>query len=463
MPFSDLPNEVIHLILGPAVRARGLKRAVRLRLVNRVWNVAVEDAIFASGVLDEDNQINRVLRDVDFAFWHRYLVYRALHNRKPSSTRLALIRQVAERIAEIRGHDLHDSQEILRECVDELCRAVLVFREVYGHLETYVASKAEPNVQLDEGSSEFQRALMTAAAYMNDLDLGRQLLPLRPDPALRSDCPPANNAKTQYTLGFFFDPYTMAAYRGNLDFISLLLENEPETTIYGNAHRLTITYNAIWGSRIGVLDQALGPSFGAGTSDFMELRQSLVSGLSHIPSIDVFKRCFDLVQDSLQYPCRPYNGIYRQKWLSERFHRAAECGAVPVMEYLAELGTPVDGHLSDEEDEFSSPISLAAFNGHENAVKWLLGRGANLARSLHAAVTHGSRRIVQVLLDHGAMNDTCAVQKALLETVKTENEGLFRFLVEQGAVLDKATIIKAIGIAEKEQLESMVEFLRESF
>ncbi|KAI6092657.1 ankyrin [Hypoxylon rubiginosum] len=453
MPFSDLPNEVVHLILVPAVWVRGLKRAVRLRLVSRTWNAAVEDAIFDSGILDENGLVNRIRREVDFAFWHRYLIYRALHNAKPSSMGLVLIRQTAERIVEMRGRNLADSQEAVRECVGELCHAVLVFGGC-GQISTYLAPEAGAIGRLDEDFHLFRRALVSAAAYMNDLDLGRLALSSHPDGR------PPNDRAMMYTLGIFFDPYQLAAYRGNKDFISLLLDNETETTIQRSSHRATIAYSAIMGSQMGVLDYALGSSFSTDSSDYMVLRESLVSGLSTIPSIDIFERCFDLVKDRLQHPCRPYNGIHRQKWLLSRLHTAAECGAVPVMEYLVKQGASVNGRFSDKESPFSRPISLAALKGHEDAVKWLLSQGANLDRSLQAAVAGGSRRIMQILMDHGAMNDKSAVKLALLEAVETEREDLFRFLMEHGAVFDDATRKEAVEIAEEEQLESMASFIK---
>ncbi|KAI1769091.1 ankyrin [Hypoxylon sp. FL1150] len=431
MPFSDLPNEVVHLILVPAVRVRRFKRAVRLRLVSRTWNAAIEDAIFYSGILDENNLIKRVRRDVDFAFWHRYLVYRALHNAKPVSKGLALLRQIAERIVGMRCRSFGCSQEAIRECVGELCHAVLVLAD-YDQIATYLARETEAVARLDENSHQIQRALVSAAAYLNDLDLGRLALSMRPDG------PPPNDRTMMCDLGIFFDAYHLAAYRGNKEFISLLLETESETTIQWSSHRATIAHGAIWGSQMDVLDYALGPSFSTDSSDYMVLRQSLVSGLSKIPSIDIFERCFDLVKDRLQYPCRPYNGIHRQRWLLSRFHKAAEYGAVPIMEYLARQGAYVNGRFSDEEDAFSRPISLAALNGREDAVRWLLSQGANLGGSLRAAVAGGSRRIMQILIDRGAMKDESAVQKALFEAIEAENEDLFRVLVGHGAVPSEA-------------------------
>ncbi|KAI0182660.1 hypothetical protein EV127DRAFT_487910 [Xylaria flabelliformis] len=123
------------------------------------------------------------------------------------------------------------------------------------------------------------------------------------------------------------------------------------------------------------------------------------------------------------------------------------------MEYIAQLGAFINGRFSDDEDEFSSLISLAALNGHEKAMKWLLSKGAALDRSLRVAVMHGSFSIMQLLMEHRAIQDHNAVQRSPVEAIKTENEALFRLLVVYGMRPDQSTVEKATQIAETKQID----------
>ncbi|KAI1737942.1 ankyrin [Xylaria scruposa] len=473
MPWSNIPNEVIHCILVLAVRTRGFKRATRLRLVSRTWNIAVEHAIFDSGMLDEDGLITQAFsRDVDLVFWQRYLAYRALHNIKRMSLRLALIRRVAEYIVDMRGWGADESQrkKNLAECVSDICHATIVFRGVDGHPDSYLVPEEDPITTVDRDGASFQRALMAAIAYTNDLELARQLLsPRSTDTTPKIAGCSFNLANTLLHINrgergrlpaLPFDPYCAAAYKGNVAFISHLLENESMIN-KSRDHRAAIIYNAAWGNQMEPLEFALGSSFHSDSPDFATLQDSLVTSLGRTTSIDIFRRCYELVKDHLQHPCRASDAAYRQKWLSARFDGAAQRGAVALMEYIAQLGASVNGRFSDNEDEFSSPISLAALNGHEEAVKWLLSKGAALDHSLHAAVMHGSCSIVQLLLEHGAIHDHNTVQRSLVETIKTENEALFRLLVVHGARLDQSTMEKTTQIAEKERLDSMGKLLEE--
>jgi ankyrin repeat protein len=168
------------------------------------------------------------------------------------------------------------------------------------------------------------------------------------------------------------------------------------------------------------------------------------------------------VKGHLQHPCRPPDPANTQKWLAARFDDAATHAAVDVMAYLVQLGASVHGHFSDDEDRFSSPISLAALKGHESTVKWLLSMGAALDHSLHAAVAHGSLSIVHLLLEHGALHDHGTVQRALVEAVETENEACFRLLMAHGARLEDVTLDRAMEIAQREQLVSMAALLQEN-
>ncbi|KAI3336334.1 ankyrin [Xylariaceae sp. AK1471] len=450
MPFSSFPNEVIHCILVLAVRARSTKRAVRLRLVSRAWNATVEYAIFDSGILDEDKPITRAagLR-VDLAFLQRYLTYRALHNTKPLSHSLAMIRQVAECIIEMRGVDADESQtkKALTECASEICHATIMFRGACGDLVDCLVPAAEPIARFNRDARYFQLSLLATAAYTNDLVLTRQLLS------------ETNWDVRYYAYPVLFDPYDAAAYKGNEEILSCLLANE-KTINRGRDPRLTIIWTAPRGNQMGAIELALS-SVDFSSPKSANFQKFLDYALSSTTSVDVFRRCFELVNGHLQHPSRPSDIVHLQERLLRWFCKAARRGAVALMEHLAQLGASVNGCLSDEENKFLRPISLAAIKGHEHAVKWLLDRGAALDCSLHAAVVHGSISIVQLLLEHGAIHDHGTVQRALLEAVKTENETLFRLLMTHGARLDKAIIEKATEIVEIEQLESIKKLLQE--
>ncbi|KAI1361356.1 ankyrin [Xylaria arbuscula] len=406
MPFSNIPTELVHNILVVAVRLRSLKRAVRLRLVSRAWNTAVEYALFDSGLLDKDRFIaSAFCRDAALGFWQRYLAYRVLHNTKWPSRRLMMICQLAECIIDMRSQ--------------KICHVAMVFGGLWKGTEGGLMPEGKPIARFDRDCGGFWRALLAATACTNDVDLVVRLQSAR------------SNIDTSKATGFStdtvdipreiyrskrvdtpelpFDEYSAAAYNGNVEVISVLMANEAQM-----------------GKR---------SSFNASSPDFPGLREYLVSALQLTTNIDIFKRCFELVKDHLQHhPCRRYDPVHLQE--------LPKNGAVVLLEFLAEL-------------------CLAAANGHEDVVRWLLNRDAAIDRSLHAAVAHGSYGITRLLLEHGAINDHEAVQMALIESIKKEHETLFWLLVSYGARLDEETHIKAMGIAKKEQLDSMEKLLEE--
>ncbi|KAI1172736.1 ankyrin [Nemania sp. FL0916] len=436
------PNEILHPILVLAVSVRGYKRAVRLRLVSRAWNAAVEYAAFESDVLDVH------LEYLLFAhwptdFWPRFLTYRALHRTKRVSPRMRMVRELAECIVEMRGQDGRESRASdVVECVKDIYRGIT---SVYDAEDQLYGDGLKPRAKIDRDSGTFRRALVAAATCINDVDIVRRVLLL-----------PLSEHDDDL---FEYPSLPMAACNGNVGVVSCLLADESHAI--HDTPRGKVLYHAARGNQMDVLEYILGPDFDTNSPDFVYLRGKLVDSLYVTGSVDIFKRCFELVKDHMQHPMRPRDIRIEHCNFSVMFLRAAEKGVVPLMKYISTLGVPIDGREPDGERDFNRPISVAAFNGHEDAVKWLLNREAALDASLHAVVAVGSHSITRLLIAHGALYNHKVVQRALVETVKRENETLFWLLVEHGARLDEEATKKAMDIVEAEQLESMKKLLQE--
>ncbi|KAI0200203.1 ankyrin [Astrocystis sublimbata] len=465
MPFSSIPDELSHYILAAAVRQRDLKRAVRLRLVSRAWNVAVEYAVFDSGILDRTGTLRSACsRGGVLDFWHRYLTYRALSKPKQRSRRLMMIRQVAECIVDLRGERIDDAQagHHMVQCVDKICHAAILFHAQGDLPENCLVAEKNPMGRFDWNCDCFKQALLVAAACTNDLDLVLQLKSKSPHSHITTDTVDAPREPDSGVLlhapKFPFDEFWVAAYMGNTQVISALLEYEARLPIEDMLHRESrgaVISGAAWGNQMETLDLVLSPGFDDSSPDFQRFRRHIVTGLMLTTSVDIFKRLFKIVGLDLQHRHRPYSPDYRRRWLVRRFQGAARNGEVSLMEYLAEFGLSVNVEYPGED----CLISLAASKGRKDAVRWLLDRGASMDDSLQAAVSHGSFGITRLLLEHGAIHDDGVVQEAIIESVRTENEALFGLLISYGARLSMERFAKAMQIAETEQLESMQRLL----
>lgn len=170
--LAALPPEVIGYILLAAVKARELKRALRLRYVSKSWSVAVLEAIFASGMLDDEP---RLKTSVSFCR-SRYLAYRILGRRH--SWPLRIVRMVAERIVRHQSPDGRTcGDEELRACVRELCDVPHLGLNYNCSREREDWFTECPVERIKEDDMQYQQALLAAAAWMNDISLVKETLP----------------------------------------------------------------------------------------------------------------------------------------------------------------------------------------------------------------------------------------------------------------------------------------------
>lgn len=359
----------------------------------------------------------------------------------------------------MRGQSVDESQAriMVAECAEKICLGTAIF-DGQLHRGWYPGHRYRAN----RFDGDFQLALLAATACTGDLDVARRiLLPRRENITTTATAPSTETVDSpeafdrDVRLGI--DPYAAAAYRGDTEFISYLLANEAEISNQRESSRATIIDYAAGGNHLSLVNLALGPSFDTRSPDFEGLRDSLESALWRTTSVDIFKRCFELVKDHLRYP-----HVRDPSWWFPAHRRgtAARQGATALMKHLYTLHGArnyVDGYDRD----FDSPISKAAFAGHGDIVKWLLERRAEKDHALKAAVIHGSYSITQLLLEHGDIRDDKVVQEALIEAVREENETLFRLLLAYGANPDAYTLSEVMRMIEAQKLESMGKLLQE--
>lgn len=121
-----------------------------------------------------------------------------------------MIRQVAEQTVEMRNPHADESskrQDLLR-VVKEICDGIMVFHNC-GETPIFdLKIGFNKPVQFDKACLGFRQAVLSVAAYTNDLELAHKLL--------------ASTSRNRRKFMFFFEPYAAAAYKGNMEFISCL-------------------------------------------------------------------------------------------------------------------------------------------------------------------------------------------------------------------------------------------------
>jgi hypothetical protein len=177
--FPTLPVEIARMIVLEAVQTRGLKRAARLRFVNRRWNTEVVEAIFKWGILDSGNGI------CSSPFWPQYLAYKIFSNEAPRFRRLCVIREVAKRVLMSRGEPA--SVDAMKQCISQFAINGGGWRWD-DSWSAFVGERVEDDIVIHDNDSDFKRALLVGAIIANDIALVKhQLSYMRDSVHLLSD------------------------------------------------------------------------------------------------------------------------------------------------------------------------------------------------------------------------------------------------------------------------------------
>jgi hypothetical protein len=225
MELMELPLELLHIILVYAALGRGVKRALRLRLVCKTFVDMVHPALFETHLMDSSRfPVGTALWQLwnqhgADKLWHEYLVYRVVEEKD------ATVCQETENALN------------LRATVEALCWLVLKHGTRYeNNFYDWGPIRMEQSKQKHKANLDLN--LLSAAAHFDILPLAKRLL-------AEGHSPTSHNY-------LFAPPTQIAAQAGNIAILKLFQEQVPEP----NFERWSVTGAAMRGD-IDMLKLAL--------------------------------------------------------------------------------------------------------------------------------------------------------------------------------------------------------------
>ncbi|VUC20111.1 unnamed protein product [Clonostachys rosea] len=439
-----LPREILNAILVRAMQARfrpsnnypsdRFSRALRLRLVCRLFNAMYKQALFETRILDIYRPMPHPLHDTGFEthwplrsnygfqeLFHSYLAYRVKNESDPTIHRYVEVRRVAEIVCR-EGADVQDT-------IDTICWLGLGVTLGRGWFRFGGIGYIRSHIR-NQGLS-----LLSAAAFVGNVTLVESLLESGTDP-------------TQ-TEGIFPSAIEAAALAGNFEIFRLIQESLPDVVepnlnplngplafldhyeleeiyIKGKADIQGVVGAAMSGD-VELLEMALYPPSRADPNstayfDYISTeptttrqqrfaRRLLMRALFFAKNWDVYSRLASILPE--------LSDTFRGKLL----RRFAEYGNLSIVKNLLDNGCHVDGEAAGSRTGYhrETPLYFASRYGNADVVSLLLERGADVERKVQycfrpllGAIKSGNISIVQKLFEYGAKCSSLEVEQALL-------------------------------------------------
>lgn len=469
MKLLGLPAELLHAILREAVLVRGLKRAMRLRLVNSKLFMSfskndsyanteaekerlsqdVLQAVFETRLLDTANGYRTRQQPI----WHSYISYRVWAENDNATSLFTAIRRAAENLCQSSGAS---DESTLRAHIDGLsCLANhVLYHGLMRDRGIVATSHSTFEVYIPEGfdnATTWTKHLLVAAAYRNDKATVLRLLQ-------DEGCDPSEESD------IFGSATRAAALQGNNDILVYLLEGTRAIWSLGSNQFSEVRCAAIRGATQGGHLHTLSLILEVGNTrwgPFAPFSEQYTKALKY--GLKTRSPC---VYDHIVQLIRAEGHGYPESYLPGSLAQAAGFGNLEMVHHLLKKGALVNGDMMNPP---ANPLRSAALKGHTEIVKLLLAHGARprlgWGDTLTSAAKSGYLDVVKVLLDYGAdVNERPAedlrAPPAIISAIQLEHEKMFYFLRKKGAILRKPeTGGLALDIAIKQGLESMVKIL----
>ncbi|KAK8102548.1 hypothetical protein PG984_015694 [Apiospora sp. TS-2023a] len=473
MLLQTCPNEIVHWILYFSVLSRGVRRALRLKLVCKFFRDALQPALFESRLLDTlasglRDGIDEALRSTNttyftrsnspYKLWHDYAAVRVATDSDPAFSRFAQVRCVARKFCEETGGNLD-------ETITDLC-----WFASSGWFEEDTSQHAAEAVK----SSGTIGDLLSVASYYGNMSLALELLNAVPVFMDSSIVLPS--------------PMYMAAYTGNKELLSVFQERMPEFVKLGPNEgrdwRSKRGPGAILGAvrrgNMDILQLAMNPP----TSTILRVRdhEELRSGLC-----DAISWCLPPTIEILEFLRANIGGLH-YKWEVTRY---ARLGRADMVQHFLDNGIEVRGYQGPGGNILREAVRHCQWD----VIDLLLTRGADMkfwdpiqdnrsprninSSTIVAAAQSGNVETMKKVFDLGAILDEPRRWRrfflghlALTAAVELEHAEMVELLLEKGAgdlfwpwfrrsesarVLRKKPLRRAIVLG----LDSMVDLLRQ--
>ncbi|KAF2681965.1 ankyrin [Lentithecium fluviatile CBS 122367] len=415
----DLPLELFRAILAECICARSIKRAFRLRLVNRQFAAEVLQVFHEYRILDD----SPIPLEKTGNFGIEYMTRRLLNPKLPVSSQWTAIRRIAARLAAEDGNDAAGYEHYIK---------ILTTRTVQHWAPSTMAAVCHDDYT-DDAYSEAQEEydLMAAAAYTNKLSLIEELID--------------NPANMGLTIGTFGNPFIAAVAGGHAAALDMLLENLRGRAVIFT--RRTILANVTLHGSPSLVEKCV-PEWPAKQLAYSNVQQDLHAALA-TPNVENFNIVMRVIEKS------PHPRLTADQ-LAKALDRACYRGWEDMARHLVTLGAFVRKHYSSWTRDYW-PLKSACHARNPAILQLLFDHGAQVeGDEIEEAARRGCWDAVWILIAHGA-----DVSQAIGCAVAFERKDILLELVERGAVLTGEVGAQALEMAKKEGLESMVGFLEE--
>ncbi|KAH6873357.1 ankyrin repeat-containing domain protein [Alternaria rosae] len=476
MKFLELPGELFDTILHFAINARGLKRGLRLRLINHHFAREIIRVLYTFHLLDELVFNEPAIRTwEEIYFFQSYAEYRVLHEPSYGNRFLNDVRKVAIQMLSLSAISETDGGTI-EHVIHILCATKRRSKPLGHHWKTGFNSACNWDPE------EYNKQCFGAALCTNRLSYIRRSATLRD--TMLFDLPGP-------TTSCLFGEYNELAGRyGNEELLEYLMTSgtpdivpKMRSRFFGFATRagrmniVRFLYN---------FRSAEWPwDFECDADGNRRPLENILDG-GHNPKVWDFVETMRIAKG---LPPASYDTV------DIKLYNCAKIGYLDIVSHLVRIGEYANG---DRTSILHIAVKYASERGHVAIVQLLLDNGANPNITLEGAARRGHGKLVQILLDRGVnpsealvdagryctahakllanvergpyldvvrllldagvdVNESIGKDSPLAGAIAAEHTSLFEFLLERGADLHSpGTAEECMRRAKKDGLETML-------